>query len=42
MVQFKTDYRKTKYPYKDNITHGSCLYKNSRNFEYIIFKNFFI
>ena len=31
MVQFKAKYRKIKqrYPYQDNITHGSCLYKNS-------------
>jgi hypothetical protein len=30
MVQFKANYRKIKqrYPYQDNITHGSCLHKN--------------
>jgi hypothetical protein len=31
MVQFKNklSLNKTKYPYQDNITHGSCLCKNS-------------
>jgi hypothetical protein len=34
MVQFKSklSLNKTKYPCQDNITHGSCLCKNSYKF----------